>query len=201
MSKTIYSPEMLDLVKSMRLLNISKKKDIIAKIKNKKTLTEKFILARQYLKPQSTDIESIIREDMKIKKPINQISGDGVKNGKNYEIKVSLHSKKSKLNLVQIRPDHCIDYYLIGYYNLLIKEVGQAYFFKIPSKDFYDLVIKYGCYAHGSKKVLGEITESNYKGRNCEYALRCNPNVKSPKNQIIWNELLKYEIEYKESKI
>ena len=201
MSKTKYSPEILDLVKSMRLLNISKKKDIIVKIKKSKTLIEKFIFARKYLKPQSTDIEKIIREDMKIDKPINETSGDGVKNGKNYEIKVSLHAKHSKLNLVQIRPDHNIDYYLIGYYNLQINEIGQAYFFKIPSINFNDLVIKYGCYAHGSKKVLGKITKDNYKGRNCEYALRCNPNKKSKKNQTIWNELLKYEIEYKESEI
>ena len=74
--------------------------------------------------------------------------------------------------------------------------IGKGYVFKIPSDDVYQLIINYGGYAHGTKEELGKITSENIKGRNREYALRIQPNVKKGKNIKLWNELLKYEVEF-----
>jgi hypothetical protein len=154
-------------------------------------------MARVYLTPQSTDIELICKDDLKIDKAVNELCGDGCKNNINYEIKASIHANKSKINFVQIRPDHNIDYYIFIVYNMYDKEIlGKSYIFKIPSEKVYHLIVDYGGYAHGTCKVLGKITINNMKGRNCEYALRCNPNAKKGKNLQLWNELLKYEVEY-----
>lgn len=189
--------DFLLLVKNMKLKeNENKRKDIIEKINKCDTLTKKCILVREYLNPQSTIFESIIKKDLLISPPINNTSGDGCKNNKNYEIKSSVHAKHSKINWVQIRPDHNIDFYILIAYNMYENDsIGKAYVFKIESNILYNLIVKYGGYAHNTIKVLGKITIENIKGRNCEYALRCNPNIKKGNNNL-WNELLKYEVEY-----
>ena len=74
--------------------------------------------------------------------------------------------------------------------------IGNAHIFKIPSNIVYDLIIRFGGYAHGTCAALGKITTDNIKGRNCEYALRCDPNAKKGKNVELWNEFMKYEVEY-----
>ena len=168
------------------------------KISNCETLTQKCILARAYLSPQSTHIETIIKNDLLLSKPVNETSGDGCKNGVNYEIKTSVHAKNSKANWVQIRPDHDIHYYILIAYNMYFdNDFGKSYIFKVPSDDMYKLIVKYGGYAHGTVKNLGKITHENLKGRNCEYALRCEMNICNGKNFDLWNELLKYETQYK----
>ena len=191
--------ELKTFVKNMKIKDLLKMESVVNRIQHCNSLTEKCILAREFLSPQSTHIESIIKKDLEIGNPKNESSGDGCKNDVNYEIKVSLHAKQSKLNFVQIRPDHDIDYYILIAYNMYHDsedELGKGYIMKVPSIDMYDLVIKYGGYAHGSCKKLGNITSDNLRGRNCEYALRCNPNVVSGVNQEIWNQLLQYETEY-----
>ena len=75
-------------------------------------------------------------------------------------------------------------------------DLGKAYVFKVPSEDLYELVIEYGGYAHGTCEKLGKITKDNIKGRNCEYALRCNPNSKKGNSFELWKQLKKYETEY-----
>ena len=153
-------------------------------------------MARNYLTPQSTDLEILCKKDLNIGAPRNETSGDGHKNDKNYEIKISIHANESKINFVQIRPDHNIDYYIFIAYNMYVGEFGKAHIFKIPSNIVYDLIVRYGGYAHGTCSVLGQITIDNIKGRNCEYALRCNPNAKKGKSFELWNEFIKYEVEY-----
>ena len=191
------------IVKNMRIKEDKKNKEkIIEKINKCGNLTQKCILAREYLTPQSTTFQDIIMNDLEIIKPIDEISGDGCKNGVNYEIKTSIHAKGCKQNFVQIRPDHNINYYILISYNLYdtTSKIGKAFIFKIPSNNLYDLIVKYGGYAHGTCKKLGEINIDNIKGRNCEYALRCDPNKKKGKNYDIWNELLKYEVDYNKTK-
>ncbi len=193
--------ELVNLVKNMKISdNISEKKKIIENIQKETCFTKKCILTRRYLDPQSAYIENIIKKDLLIESAIDKISGDGRKNGINYEIKCSVHAKQSKLNFVQIRPDHNIDYYILCYYNMYIDEIGKGYIFKVPSDNMYELIVKYGGYAHGTTTKLGKITNENLKGRSCEYALRCNPNLNTRKNKHIWNELLKYKVEYKAEK-
>lgn len=191
--------ELKVLVKNMRIKEEKKNNEkIIQKISSCINLTQKCVFAREYLTPQSTTFQYIIMNDLEINEPINEISGDGCKNNINYEIKTSIHAKGCKQNFVQIRPDHNIDYYILISYNLYdnTSEIGKAFIFKIPSNNLYELVVKYGGYAHGTCEILGEINIENIKGRNCEYAIRCDPNKKEGKNYDIWNELLKYEVEY-----
>lgn len=188
------------LVQNMKQKSNIDMKKIIDKIISCESLTDICILGREYLSPQGTSMESIIKQHLNIGPKIDETSGDGCKNNINYELKVSIHSINSKLNFVQIRPDHNVHYYiLIGYnmYDPIDQNKGKGYIFKVPSDTMYDLIIKYGGYAHGTKKVLGDtITLENLKGRNCEYALRCNPNSKKGKDYTLWNELLKYEVTY-----
>lgn len=188
-----------NLVKLLKEKDNFNKENILNKIYNSKTLTQKCILIRNYLSPQSTDMEKIIKKDLKLNNAVNNTSGDAEKNGIKYEIKYSGHGKKSKLNFVQIRPDHDIDIYILVCYNMYDKssELGKGYCFKIPNENMNELIIKYGGYAHGTKKCLEKITEKNLKGRNCEYSLRCNPNAKkSSKQYKLWLELCKYEVNY-----
>ena len=160
-------------------------------------LCEKCILARNFLKPQSTIMERIIKTDLDIKNAINNTSGNGIKNNIKYEIKISIFAKKSKFNFVQIRPDHDIDFYILICYDLYKNKLGQAYILKIPEKVIFNFIVQYGSYAHGTYKKLGKITMNNLKGRNCEYALRTYSNSnKNTKNYIFWSELLKYEVSY-----
>lgn len=190
--------ELSKLVSVMKDKEEIEKSHILKKVSQQETLTGKCIMARNYLTPQSTDLEYICRRDLDIGPPVNETSGDGNKNGINYEIKTSIHAKKSKINFVQIRPDHNVDSYIFIAYNMYENDtIGKAHIFKVPSNIVYEMIVNYGGYAHGTCAKLGKITIDNVKGRNCEYALRCNPNAKQGKNFELWNELLKYEVEYK----
>ena len=163
-------------------------------------LLQKCILCKHYLniKEWPIEMEQFIKKHLNIQDKINEISGDGHKNNKNIEIKVSLGSKDGQFNIVQIRPDHNIDYYLFVGYNLFDEELGKTYVLYIPSEELYKLLPKYGGYSHGTKRKLDEITSDNIKGRNCEYSLRPNPNKRqTTKTRKLWNELLKYEIDFK----
>ena len=174
--------------------------NILNIINSHKTLTEKCVIARKYLLPQSTHFQHIVMNDLKIKNAIDKTSGDGIKNNTNYEIKISIHSKLRHINWVQIRPDHNVHYYILISYDMYntSSEIGKAYIFKVPSYKMYDLVVKYGNYAHGTKTILGKIKHSNVKGRNCEFAIRCSHSLKG-KNKQLWEELIKYEMEYNET--
>lgn len=98
---------------------------------------------------------------------------------------------------MQLRPDHDIDYYILCVYNLYYDTYkGKGFIFKIPSDIICDLIVRFGGHAHGTIKMLGKITKQNIKGRNCEYALRCNPNARKGKSHNLWNILLEYEVEY-----
>ena len=188
----------MDIVRIMRLNSKKSINKTIEDIQREPTLVGKCILARRDLAPQSTAMETIVRRDMNILKAVDNISGDGSKNGKNYEIKLSLHARDSRFNFVQIRPDHNIDYYIFIGYNLEFGDEGQACMLVIPSDAIYRLIVKYGGYAHGTIDKLGALTLENMKGRNCEYALRCCPNSKTKKgkNAELWAEMLKYEVTY-----
>jgi hypothetical protein len=188
--------KLLSFVKSMKVNTNTR--EILDTIQKEKDLTNKCILYRKFLSPQSTHIERIIRNDLFIEKPINETSGDGTKNGLNYEIKYSGHAQKSRLNFVQIRPDHNIDFYILIGYNMYFNDnLGKAFVFKIPSAAMYDLVVKHGGYSHGTLKHLGRINKKNLKGRNLEYSIRCNPNAKrGTKDYKLFHKLLQFETEY-----
>ena len=174
----------------------SQLEQIIAQIQQEPSLTKKCVLARMFLAPQSTTMETIIKNDLLIGPATDEVSGDGHKNGINYEIKYSGHARNSKINFVQIRPDHNVDYYIFVAYNMYDteSEIGKAYIFKVPSEVVYNLIVLHGGYAHGTVKKLGAITHENVKGRGAEYALRCNPNVKA--GGPLWEAIMEYRVDY-----
>ena len=190
------------IVDEMRENSEITQENIIDEINAQSTLTGKCILARKYSGPQSTVTEEMCKRDLGIGPPLNETSGDGRKNGINYEIKVSIHAKKSAINFVQIRPQHDVQIYIFVTYNMYENELlGNAHIFTVPSHAVYDMVIKYGGYAHGTKCVNGSITKENFGIDNREYALRCkDPNAKTGKCAQLWNELLNYEVEYHSDK-
>ena len=109
---------------------------------------------------------------------MDEISGDGHKNGINYEIKTSIYSKNGRLNFIQIRPDHSIDYYIFCCYNLWEGDIGKAFILKIPSEDLHKIFPQYSGYAHGTFLRWGKITENNLKDRNCEFFCKTKPKRK-----------------------
>ena len=170
---------------------------IINMINQQNTLTGKCIVARRYLGPQSTTLERIIKQDLEIGPALNETSGDGRKNGINYEIKSSIHARDCKVNFVQIRPDHDVQSYIFITYNMYENDnIGNAHIFKVPAEIVYHMIVQYGGYAHGTIANLGPITMDNLHGNGREYALRCNPNATTGQHFNLWNALLGYEVEY-----
>ena len=115
-----------EMVKQMKSKEETDKKHIVKIIQDERTLTNKCILSRRYLPPQSTIVETMCKQDLGIGNAFNKTSGDGHKNGIKYEIKTSIHAKKSKLNFLQIRPDHDIDYYILIAYNMYGEDEGKV---------------------------------------------------------------------------
>jgi hypothetical protein len=78
MSKSIFELYYLHkIVLDMR--NIMKNEEYIKdKIKSSSSLIEKCILIRNHIKPQSTFFENIIKNDLGIENPKNNVSGDGL---------------------------------------------------------------------------------------------------------------------------
>jgi hypothetical protein len=187
-----------DLIKIVNQLRSKNHLDftMLLWLKSYDTLLDKCIIARQYLKPQSSTFEKMIKDDLNLGPKI-KMSGDGRKNNINYEIKTSLHDMKSRFNFRQIRPQHDIDQYILIGYNLHSPSPkGPAYLFKIPSKDLYELILKYGSYTHGTIEENGKITEANmFKGRHL-YSLNVNPNAKRGKSRSLFLQLMKYETAY-----
>ena len=70
-----------------------------------------------------------------------------IKMEKNYEIETSIRSKNGYCNFVQIRPDHCTDYYIFYCCGLWEGDIGRAYILKTPSEDEYKLIPQFGGYS------------------------------------------------------
>ena len=147
------------------------------------------------------ELEKFLKVHFQINRPLNSTSGDGHIQQKNIEIKVSLGDKEGNLSFVQIRPDHQVDHYLLLAYNLQSGTIGSVHLLLVPAEKIYELLPQYATYAHGTVDVLGQITADNIYGRNCEYAIRPNPNKgESCKSRQLWDILQKYEIQW-ENKI
>lgn len=160
---------------------------------------EKCVLLRKFTSPQSTDAEKLLRQDFEIGNPVDSVSGDGMKNGTNYEIKVSVHDTKCKTNVRQIRPHHNVDFYIIMAFNVFGGDKGEAFLFKVPSNVIYELVLEYGGYTHGTVKRNGVITAESIRDKSTdfEYSLSADPNANdNSKSKKLWDELMKYSVPY-----
>jgi hypothetical protein len=112
----------------------------------------------------------------------------------NFEIKISNGGKENnKFNYVQLRMNHTCDYLLTAYYlsPFNVENFGELFIFKLAKPDLKHLLLQYGGYAHGTKKKLGEITQSDLDNplNDKEYAIR-------PKyGDGCWCDLLKFRIQ------
>ncbi len=181
-----------NLTKNMDLYTV-KLKEILVEGSNKydilncKTLKEAHIYCK--CKKLSGQLSGILIEKYKlIKNNPSDNNGDFKHKNENVEFKMSNGGKNhNKFNFVQIRIHSNCNYLLSAYYidytNLDI--LGELFIFKINKQNMKILILKYGCYAHGTKCKNGEINESNLSG---EYALR------PKKDDNLWNELLRFRI-------
>lgn len=173
------------LVKNMR-----DNKNLEEMCENENDILKKCILCKTHLSSNkwSMILEKFIIKKFNLKKKLNNTSGDARSEKSNIEIKVSLGTKDGTYNLVQLRPDHDIDYYIILIYDMFVGDIGKIYWFLCPSKKLYNLLPKYGGYSHGTIKELGKITKENIYNRNREYSLRPN-SIKNDKTKPkkLWN--------------
>lgn len=187
--------ELKMMVDTMRKKNKYKQRCI-----EEQDLLRKCIYCKYLLNSQewSCVMEKYIMEKLLIEKPTDEISGDGIKNGKTIEIKVSLGSKNGQFNFVQIRPEHNVDLYIFIAYNLYEEEYGKVYTILYNSSELYKLLPDYGSYAHGTIQKLGKITYENIiNNKNIEYALRPNILLKdTSKSKKLWNILIQHQIPF-----
>jgi hypothetical protein len=189
--------QIVENIRSNKL--VLEKKQAIKQAYESDDIWEKCVLFRKYTSPQSTDSEKLLRHDFNIGKPVDAVSGDGMKNGVNYEIKVSIHDTKCKTNIRQIRPHHNVDYYIIMAFNVFGGKRGEAHVFKVPSEKIYVLVFEYGGYTHVNVKRNGVITTESIRDKSTdfEYSLSADPNAaNSSKSKKLWLELMKYSVPY-----
>ena len=128
-----------------------------------------------------------------IKNNSSSCTGDLFYKGINIELKVSNGGKSNnKFNYVQLRMNHCCNYFLTAYHisNENINNLGELFIFKINKNEMKDLILKYGGYAHGTVRNLGKISKEDLDDitNDKEYAIR-------PKyGDKCWNELLTYSV-------
>lgn len=129
-----------------------------------------------------------------IKNSASLCVGDLLYNQINLEIKVSNGgNENNKFNYVQIRMNHNCEYILTAYhlsYENLING-GELFIFRLNKENIKNLILKYGTYAHGTIRKLGEIKKKDLddETNDKEYAIR-------PKyGDKCWNELLQFRID------
>jgi hypothetical protein len=121
----------------------------------------------------------IIRDRGWMRQPPRLRAGDAVDAaGLTYEIKASLGgATHGAFNYVQIRPAHNIDVYLLTAFHLTEANAGdggELYVFRVAAPAMYELVARFGRYAHGTRAYHGDISVETVSavGNDKEYALR-----------------------------
>jgi hypothetical protein len=179
--------EILQTSKSFHKIEIMKEPDI----KHAHIYCKIHKLSGQLLGPL---IEHYIQNNyIMIRNKPSLCNGDLYYNKTNFEIKVSNGGKENnKFNYVQIRINHDCKYILTAYYlsDENVENEGELFIFLLNKIDMKNVIVKYGGYAHGTKKKLGEITKDDLDNvlNNKEYALR--PKYESK----CWNELLRFRV-------
>lgn len=120
-------------------------------------------------------------------------AGDLRCEGVNYELKISnggMHN--NKFNYVQLRMNHDCRYILTAYYldGSNVEQMGELFVFRLDKEALRRLVLEHGSYAHGTKRVLGSISEEdlNRSDNKKEYCLR------PVYDDACWKALLKYRV-------
>lgn len=159
------------------------------------TIYDTFKYLHLFISPQSNIPEKTIKLRCGIGKRFNNVSGDGRKNGRHYEIKTSLHDKNGNCNIRQIRPDHDIDTYIVGYYNYT---KDFACLMNIPARVIYEMVLSSPCLTHGTRsKYINKPlrTISDLKGCGWEFSITVNPYSRGgTKKKMQWDTLYRYNV-------
>jgi len=125
-----------------------------------------FFAAIAFLNAQSKSpkIEHFIRKKLQ-HEPVKSKNGqgDGEKDGKYYEYKISTTNKDEQINALQIRLWQNIDSYLLGYIDE--KQFENSRLYIVPHKDMEELCNQYGTPTHGTK-------DSNESNEYIEKSLR-----------------------------
>ncbi len=165
-------------------------KNIMKEIPKIQSLRNACILAKHSLSSPShgTAVENWLIEYYNCKRISSSNKEGDLKfhNQYNVEVKSSISKDGKKFNYVQLRPTHQIDFYLMPSYDVIN---DNLYVFFVSQQEMKNLILKYGSYAHGTKKEKGLISE-NIDNRDVEFAIR--PNIQKGEQ---WKELLKYQIE------
>ena len=120
-------------------------------------------------------------------------AGDLVLNEVSYELKISNGGKNNnRFNYVQLRMNHECQYILTAYYldNTNVAKMGELFVFRLTKEALKALLVEHGAYAHGTKRVLGEISmeDLNRKDNTKEYSLRpCY-------GDACWRDLMRYRL-------
>jgi len=166
--------------------------EIVDKIYGLNDFRDVSIVAKFYLPSQSYGevIEQWFRNKFDWQKiSASDTAGDSIAFDEySVEVKASLCDDGKICNYVQLRLTHDIDYYFLPTYDFL---TDRIYFFLIGHGDMIVLVSKYGHYAHGTKKKLGEINE-NLNNPDVEFSIR--PKI----GNSCWLELMKYNVTEKQ---
>ncbi|MCL2039811.1 MAG: hypothetical protein FWG85_05210 [Bacteroidetes bacterium] len=96
--------------------------------------------------------------------------GDGEKEGKYYEYKISTTNKNEKINALQIRLWQKIDYYILGYIDE--KQFDDSRLYLVSHKNMKELCNKYGTATHGTKDV-------NDSNENVEMSFRIEMKIEN----------------------
>lgn len=176
------------------------KKAARKRVSESDTFREAAIVSAYYLTPQSYGklLEKWIKKDFALGDPLDSLSGDATSStGAPIEIKATMEKGDGKVNFVQIRPHHNIEYYILTVYSFT---QDRVHWLLVPSKDLYSFLPEFGGYAHGTVKKNGKITTTSIetnKDQECEYALRpslfTNNEANPTKSYRLWLKLQKYE--------
>jgi hypothetical protein len=131
-----------------------------------------------------TRLEKVLKDKFHLTNKLDNNSGDAVSSKLgNIEIKVSLGDKNGGYCIAQqVRPHHCIDYYLCLYYNIIDDFVTLHL---VPSNSMIALCQQHGGQSHGTKTG---------KHRSTELGVFCNKfNKKTTKAYKVWEIIQQYE--------
>ena len=158
---------------------------------------EAAITSAYYLTPQSYGklLEKWIKKNFGLGDPLDSLSGDATSSvGGAIEIKATMEKGDGKVNFVQIRPHHNIEYYILTVYSFT---QDRVHWLLVPSKDLYSFLPEFGGYAHGTVKKNGKITTTSIGDGDYEYSLRPSLSTKNEENPTksyrLWLKLQKYE--------
>jgi hypothetical protein len=148
-----------------------------------------FFIAVAFLNAQakSSKIEHFIRKKLQH----NAVSskegrGDGEKDGKYYEYKISTTNKNRQINAIQIRSWQDVDYYLLGYIDEL--NFAESRLYCIPMEDMVDLCKKYGRATHGTENI-------NETNKHVEMSVRIKMKTDNDLLKLVETKYRKLEFE------